>query len=197
MLSLLGLALIVGSAFAFGTSTPFPGWTALVPAVGTALVIVAGMRRTPLLHDSVTARRPVQLLGDISYSVYLWHWPLIVLAPFALARPTGWVEKVGLLVLSLLLAWLTKIAVEDRARTWTWASGRRGGRSSLCLSGCSWWAGSPGACTRSRAVLRRRPLPSLSRMRTSSPTARARSPCGLAPDARIRLVPHRASSWER
>lgn len=123
-LSLLGLAMIFGSAFLYSTTTPFPGWTALVPAVGTALVIVAGMRRAPLLHDVVTARRPVQFLGDISYSVYLWHWPLLVLAPFAFARQIGWVEQVGLLVLSLALAWLTKVTVEDRARTWGWASAR-------------------------------------------------------------------------
>ncbi|MFJ4107249.1 acyltransferase family protein [Oerskovia enterophila] len=124
ILSLLGLTMIVGSALVYGTETPFPGWTALVPAVGAALVIVAGMRRAPLLHDVVTARRPVQFLGDVSYSVYLWHWPLIVLAPFALARPVGRVEQVGILILSLALAWLTKVAVEDRARTWGWASAK-------------------------------------------------------------------------
>ena len=75
-LSWIGLAAIAASAFAFSVKTPFPGWAAAVPVLGALAVIYAGA------PGRVLALRPVQFLGDISYSVYLWHWPLIVLAPY-------------------------------------------------------------------------------------------------------------------
>ena len=60
---------------------PFPGYIALVPVLSTALVILADSRgRTSVLP--LLSLRPVRFLGDISYSVYLWHWPLIVLVPY-------------------------------------------------------------------------------------------------------------------
>ena len=59
---------------------------------------------------------PVQFLGDISYSVYLWHWPLIVLAPFALASELTSDTRIAILMLTLLLAWLSKRLIEDPLR---------------------------------------------------------------------------------
>ena len=56
------------------------------------------------------------MLGDISYSVYLWHWPVVVIAPFALGGPLGLVEKVTLVAAVLVAATLTKTFVEDPAR---------------------------------------------------------------------------------
>ncbi|MFD5826921.1 acyltransferase family protein [Lentzea sp. NPDC060358] len=118
-----GLAMIITAAFAYDHHTPFPGYLALVPAAGTGLVIVSGLRPGRQWHTAVTASRPVQFVGDISYSLYLWHWPVLLLAPFALS---GLLEKgklstpwlLGLLALSLVLAWLSKIVVEDRGMSW-------------------------------------------------------------------------------
>ena len=59
---------------------------------------------------------PVQFLGDISYSVYLWHWPLIILAPFALGGELNTDARIGILMLTLLVAWLSKRFVEDPLR---------------------------------------------------------------------------------
>ena len=113
--SLLGFALIVGSAVAYGHDTPFPGYLALVPTVGTALVIVAGNGGLRLWHTPITSSRPVQFLGNVSYSLYLWHWPLILLAPFALgAGELGTLELFGVLGMSVVLAYLSKVLVEDR-----------------------------------------------------------------------------------
>jgi hypothetical protein len=60
--------------------------------------------------------RPVQRLGDISYSVYLWHWPLIILAPFALGGALTTDTRIGILMLTVLVAWLSKRFVEDPLR---------------------------------------------------------------------------------
>jgi peptidoglycan/LPS O-acetylase OafA/YrhL len=117
--SFAGFVLVIGSAALFDMHMPFPGYLAVVPTVGTALVIVSGAGRQ--WHTVVTASRPVQLVGDVSYSLYLWHWPLIVLAPFVLrdVLPGGHLTRpylVGVLVASLLLAYLSKVLVEDVGR---------------------------------------------------------------------------------
>jgi peptidoglycan/LPS O-acetylase OafA/YrhL len=110
---LAGLGLIAYSASTFNDSTPFPGWLAAIPVLGTSLVILAGCdNREPALKR-LLGSAPVQFLGNISYSLYLWHWPLIVLVPFALARPLGTVDKVVIVLLSVVLAGLTKTFVED------------------------------------------------------------------------------------
>ena len=69
----LGLALIVSSILIFDRDTVWPSFRALVPVAGTFLVIVAAREERTLL-----AAPPIQLLGRWSYSIYLWHWPLIV-----------------------------------------------------------------------------------------------------------------------
>jgi peptidoglycan/LPS O-acetylase OafA/YrhL len=115
--SLTGLAMITCAAVRFGPSTAFPGHLALVPTVGTALVIVAGLRGDRQWHTPLSSWAPVQFLGGISYSLYLWHWPLIVLAPFVLgAVPDD--SRFVVLALAIALAYLTRVLVEDRGRTW-------------------------------------------------------------------------------
>lgn len=70
---LLGAMLLIDETFAF------PGPSTLLPVVGAALLIVATESRRGWLHDALTAG-PMVALGDRSYSLYLWHWPIIVLA---------------------------------------------------------------------------------------------------------------------
>ena len=117
--ALAGFALILGSAFLFDTETPFPGWLALIPVTGAALIILAGTGSARMGHDLVTGLRPVQFLGKISYSLYLWHWPLIVAAPYVFGVAPGVWQKLVILAVSLLLAWLTKRWIED-----AWIKGR-------------------------------------------------------------------------
>ncbi|MEU5959287.1 acyltransferase [Streptomyces sp. NPDC047525] len=117
--SLLGFAALVGSAVHFTGLTPYPGSAALVPTVGTALIIAAGNGRQQQWHSALTSSKPVQLLGDISYSLYLWHWPLLILAPLAVSEGVlNLPVRLGVLASALILAYATKRLVEDPIRTW-------------------------------------------------------------------------------
>src|SRR3546814_2884126 len=75
-----GLALIVYGTFFLDSATPWPSAWALVPTVGAALIIGAGCRTEDTVVGRLLSLRPMTWLGGISYSVYLWHWPLLVLA---------------------------------------------------------------------------------------------------------------------
>ncbi|MGN7252759.1 acyltransferase family protein [Arthrobacter sp. SAFR-014] len=120
-----GWALIAFSAVTYNHETPFPGWLALVPVLGTAFVILAGsFGRRPAL-GKVLGWTPVQYLGDVSYSLYLWHWPIIVVAPFALGRAPSPLDKVLILVLAILLAAVTKALVEDRGQRFVFLTASR------------------------------------------------------------------------
>ncbi|MFK4761404.1 acyltransferase family protein [Microbacterium sp. ZW T5_45] len=121
--AVVGYALIGVAALTFDAQTAYPGAAALLPVLGTAAVIVAGTgRRAPLWGVSaVTDLRPVQWLGDVSYSLYLWHWPLIVLMPFLIVQPLSAWSKAFVLAVSLILAWASRRWIEKppmRAGWW-------------------------------------------------------------------------------
>jgi peptidoglycan/LPS O-acetylase OafA/YrhL len=121
--SAAGFVAILGAAVLFDDQSPFPGAIALIPAVGTGLVIAAGTSGQRQWHAQVSGAAPVQFLGNISYSLYLWHWPLIVLAPFALpgllaAGALTLPLRLGILVVSVVLAALSKRLIEDPVRNW-------------------------------------------------------------------------------
>ena len=115
-MSVAGFVVIALSALHFDNETVFPGWLAVVPVLGTVLVLVAGNDDTFAPLERVLSWSPIQHIGNISYSLYLWHWPVLVLAPYALARPLGGVDKVLLVLGSILLAGVTKTFVEDRGQ---------------------------------------------------------------------------------
>ncbi len=118
MLSWAGWTAIVASAFIFTAQSPFPGWIALLPVLGTLAVIAAGSPEARWSPTAIASWRPVQFTGDVSYSLYLWHFPPIILIPTLIGRELGAVDKVLIFVGCILLAWLTKKYVEDPARTW-------------------------------------------------------------------------------
>jgi peptidoglycan/LPS O-acetylase OafA/YrhL len=82
VLGWLGMATIVCAAVAFSGTTPFPGSAALLPTVGAALVIAAGVgrRRGPLDIGRALSLSPFRYVGDRSYALYLWHWAVLMLA---------------------------------------------------------------------------------------------------------------------
>jgi peptidoglycan/LPS O-acetylase OafA/YrhL len=116
VLAWVGFAAIAWTAVTYSGATAFPGWLALLPVLGTAVVIAV---ESPMVRGSagpMLAWRPVQFLGDISYSVYLWHWPLVVLVPYATEHPLDRSDKLSIIAATVVLAALTKVLVEDRFR---------------------------------------------------------------------------------
>lgn len=112
-----GLLAIGYAAFTFDATTPFPGWSALIPTLGAVAVLAAMPTPEVGRLGRVLAVRPVQWLGDASYSVYLWHWPLIVLVPYLVGGPLGLHDRLAIVVVTLFLAGLTKRFVEDPFRS--------------------------------------------------------------------------------
>src|SRR3954464_9447717 len=84
-----GLAAVLASCCLLDEGTPFPGTAALLPVLGTALLLGAGSRRTSWGPAVVLERPPVRRIGRWSYSWYLWHWPVLVLAPTLVGRELG------------------------------------------------------------------------------------------------------------
>ncbi len=113
----LGVVLIVGSTLWLNSNTPFPGFAAVAPVVGSACVIWAGNRRAPLtgITSRALASRPFVYVGLISYSLYLWHWPLL-----SLPRTAGVELNAGsrlvLVALAFVLSTATFRWIESPAR---------------------------------------------------------------------------------
>ena len=109
-----GLALIGLSLALLHRDDAFPGYWALLPTVGTALLLAAGPQaRVSRLWLS---SRPMTWIGKISYPLYLWHWPLLTIARSIHSEPLPWPVRLGLLALSVLLAWVTFLFVERPIR---------------------------------------------------------------------------------
>ncbi len=112
----IGLALIVLAGAALNETTPFPGTAALLPTVGAALVIVSGARPTAFGPARILGMAIPRFLGRISYSLYLWHWPVLVLPAVAAGVPLPLPERAALVVASVVLAAATNRWVEEPFR---------------------------------------------------------------------------------
>ena len=116
LLSWAGFLTLAWCGFVYDESTPFPGTAAILPVVATLAVIWAGEPRGLLSPAPLMRWRPTHTLGEISYSMYLWHWPPIVILPFILGAELGFWERVGILVFTIVVSWATKRWVEDPVR---------------------------------------------------------------------------------
>jgi peptidoglycan/LPS O-acetylase OafA/YrhL len=117
ILSALGLLMIAASASFYTSATPFPGAAALVPCLGSALVIhCAGGADGTSLVGRLLATTPTVWLGKISYSLYLWHWPLFAFAAYEWGEvPVA--GRLALIAASIALAAATYYWIEQPART--------------------------------------------------------------------------------
>ena len=107
-----GLFLVLYSGISQSNPLKFPGSTALTPTVGAFLIILAGTSGTLSLPSKIIAAKPLQRLGNISYSLYLWHWPVLVIPQVIAGNHLPILERIALALLSILLASLTEKFVE-------------------------------------------------------------------------------------
>ncbi len=108
----LGVGLVLYSGITQNDPLKFPGYEALTPTVGALLVILAGSIRKPTLPSQLLAIKPLQLLGKISYSLYLWHWPVLVIPQVIAGNHVSITERSLLAVFSIFLAALTEKFIE-------------------------------------------------------------------------------------
>jgi peptidoglycan/LPS O-acetylase OafA/YrhL len=130
-----GLALILLACTLLGTTTQYPGTAALLPVLGTALVIGAGCAAPSQGCGRVLALSPMQSVGRVSYSWYLWHWPVLLLAPPLLGHPLGLAGRLAAVLVSGGLAVLTLRFIENPLRFA--APVRRSPIRSLALGGAA------------------------------------------------------------
>ena len=117
---LVGLAGIFLPVFFYGEQTPFPGLSALPPCLGTALLIFANAVPARFMNQGYLARAvsagPMGFIGLISYSLYLWHWPVLCFASYWAVCEFTVFEKLGLAILSMMLALISWKFIESPFR---------------------------------------------------------------------------------
>jgi peptidoglycan/LPS O-acetylase OafA/YrhL len=135
VLSWLGLGLVLVAGFVFTASTAYPGWAVIVPAGGAALIIAGGTAAPAYGVEAVLRLRPLQWIGLISYSLYLWHWPILTIAAERRSTSNLPVADALLWVLvSLVLSIATYLLIENPIRRSKFLGSRRW--ASLLMGAC-------------------------------------------------------------
>lgn len=111
----LGLALVLGAGVLLDTHHAYPGGWALLPSVGTALILATGTQASAHSVGGVLSLAPLQRLGQVSYAWYLWHWPILILGATVtvMGRPA---DPALLVAVSLGLAFVSYHLVEAPVR---------------------------------------------------------------------------------
>lgn len=110
----VGLAMIVAAGVWFDANSAYPGWRALLPTAGAAMVIVACVGTVQSGVSRLLSWQPLQAIGRISYSWYLWHWPVLLLGIAAFGNDA--LHRAALVAVSLLLAMVSYRWVESPIR---------------------------------------------------------------------------------
>jgi peptidoglycan/LPS O-acetylase OafA/YrhL len=112
--AVIGVLLIVAAVFTVDETKKFPGWWALLPVVGTYLMIASGSHAW--INNKLLATRGLVAIGLISYPLYLWHWPLLSFMRIVNGSAPPPAAAVLAILLSFALAWLTYLVVEKPLR---------------------------------------------------------------------------------
>ena len=122
----IGLAAIVVAGVVFNASTPYPGLLVAIPVVGAAMVIAGGAAAPNLGAEKLLGLRPFRQLGRISYSLYLWHWPILILAAESQGRTSlSLSSNLAWLLVALVASIVTYLLVENPIRHSVWMRRRR------------------------------------------------------------------------
>ena len=121
----IGLTAIVCAAVLFSSNTAFPGYAALLPTIGAALLICAGMGGRPRFGaGGLLSLRPMCYIGDRSYTFYLWHWPVLIIAAQYVGRDLSVEANMVLLFAAFLLSIFTYRFFENPIRRAKWSAPR-------------------------------------------------------------------------
>ena len=124
VLAFAGIMSILASVFIFSNATAFPGFAALLPTLGAAALIFAEES-----HSTISGRMlswaPLLWVGLISYSLYLWHWPVFVFTKLATSTSLTFVDMLGLIIITFILAILSYTFIETPFRKKIYLQSRR------------------------------------------------------------------------
>jgi peptidoglycan/LPS O-acetylase OafA/YrhL len=121
--AILGILLIAAASLLYSDATPFPGIAALAPCLGTALLISSATGKSTAV-SRILSNSALVSIGKISYSLYLWHWPLFVFGEYLYDEPLPLTYRFGLIALAVALSILTYHFIEQPARRRTLLSQR-------------------------------------------------------------------------
>ncbi len=112
--SFIGLGLILFSSFFYSEHTPFPGFTAIVPCLGTAILILT----TDSFINKQLASKVPKFIGEISYSIYLWHWPIMALTRYFYSIENfSTVQIIMVVLLTIITSIISYYAIENKIRS--------------------------------------------------------------------------------
>lgn len=114
VVSVAGLGLLAGSICAINSKLAFPGWWALPPTAGAALLLAAGPNAW--INRRLLSTKVAVFFGLISYPLYLWHWPILAFLSIRLGHDLGRTVRCAAVLASVLLAWLTQRLIEQPIR---------------------------------------------------------------------------------
>ena len=123
-----GLGGILVAAFTYNSATPYPGVAVALPVVSTALIVAGGMARPTMGSEAILRLPPFQWMGKLSYSLYLWHWPILIIAAQHVGHPLSVEDNLLWVLFALALSVGSYFLVENPIRHWNFLV-RSGGRS--------------------------------------------------------------------
>lgn len=115
-LTLAGLGLILAPSFLYDASTPFPGFAALPPCIGAAMIIYGGSNRDALASRALGCA-PMRTIGLMSYSLYLWHWPVLAFMHYTMGHFLSPQSKAIAIAATCVLSFCSWKLVEQPFRT--------------------------------------------------------------------------------
>ena len=114
--SIIGLSLIVFCVCFYTETTLFPGFSAIAPVVGSTFIIYSGIGGGASIVKKILSLKPIVYIGLISYSLYLWHWPLIVFSKYLILRDLTPLEIIGIILITFLFSILSLKFIEQPFR---------------------------------------------------------------------------------
>lgn len=128
VLAWVGVGCVITAALVYSSATSFPGYAALLPVGGAGLIILGGTTARLLGPEAILGTLPFRWVGRLSYSFYLWSWPLLTMAEQSSNKPLSSLHRGGIVLISLGAAALTYLVLENPVRHSKWLAR-------------SWWKG--------------------------------------------------------